>query len=71
MRVEFKKMSGAGNDFIVLDNREGLYDGLDSDTIKRLCQRRTGVGADGLILINNNTEVDFSMKYYRYMTVLS
>jgi diaminopimelate epimerase len=64
MIVEFKKMSGAGNDFIVLDNRSGEYNHLDIDIIRNLCRRRTGIGADGLIMINDDTETDFFMRYY-------
>lgn len=64
MRVNFTKMSGAGNDFIVLDGRKGNLRQIDAHVIQWLCQRKTGVGADGLILIRPDTEADFFMAYY-------
>ncbi len=64
MNVSFVKMSGAGNDFLVLDNRDGRYDVFNRDMIRDLCERRTGVGADGLILIEGDQERDFFMRYF-------
>ena len=64
MRVKFKKMSGAGNDFIVVDDRKGALVRLEAMTIQKLCKRKTGVGADGLILISSDAETDFFMAYY-------
>ncbi len=63
MEIMFSKLSGAGNDFIVIDNR-GLSVHLSHEDINKLCTRRTGIGADGLILIERSEEYDFSMKYY-------
>lgn len=58
--IEFYKMHGAGNDFIVIPSDIKL----STDEINSLCTRHTGVGADGLIIISKHTEYDFSMKYY-------
>ena len=63
MQINFKKMSGAGNDFIVIDNRSGLIS-LTHDEIRTMCTRRTGIGADGLILIESSEECDFRMNYH-------
>ncbi|MFQ6105174.1 MAG: diaminopimelate epimerase [Candidatus Glassbacteria bacterium] len=64
MMIEFMKMSGAGNDFIVLDNRNGRYDDLEEIHIRRLCERKRGIGADGLIMLQSDNDVDFSMRYF-------
>ncbi|MEI8187129.1 MAG: diaminopimelate epimerase [Chlorobiaceae bacterium] len=63
MEISFCKLSGAGNDFIVIDNRD-LSVNLSSEQINSLCTRRTGIGADGLILIEPSAGHGFSMKYY-------
>jgi len=63
MKITFSKLSGAGNDFIVIDNRE-LAIHLTPLQIRQLCTRRTGVGADGLILIEPSAAYAFSMKYH-------
>lgn len=63
MQINFTKLSGAGNDFIVIDNRSGALQ-LTGHQISALCRRRTGIGADGLILIEPSAHFDFSMKYY-------
>lgn len=63
MKVEFSKYHGAGNDFIMIDNRKkGLSE--DHDIFKHLCDRHFGIGADGLILLENDKDSDFSMKYF-------
>lgn len=64
MQIRFFKYQGAGNDFILLDNREGRYGQLDQARIERLCDRRFGIGADGLMLLNPDPELDFHMRYY-------
>ncbi|MFV0414824.1 MAG: diaminopimelate epimerase [Chthoniobacterales bacterium] len=58
-------MNGAGNDFVMLDNRSGTLS-LNQEQIARLCDRHRGVGADGLLLVENgeNTNADFRMRYY-------
>lgn len=64
MRIEFHKYHGNGNDFILFDNRKGRLDGLSKRLIAALCNRRFGIGADGLILLNKSKEYDFEMKYH-------
>jgi diaminopimelate epimerase len=63
MHIDFYKYQGTGNDFVILDNRKGKYN-LTTNQIKFICGRRFGVGADGLMLLNNHTAFDFEMKYY-------
>lgn len=64
MKVEFYKYQGTGNDFIILDNREGKYSKLDEKQVHGLCDRKFGIGADGLMLLGNADGYDFSMKYF-------
>jgi diaminopimelate epimerase len=64
MIVTFNKYQGAGNDFIIIDNRKGLINPEDSQLINRLCDRRFGIGADGLILVSGPEQYDFEMKYF-------
>lgn len=64
MQIRFNKYQGAGNDFIIIDNRKGITDPEDSELIKHLCDRHRGIGADGLILIYEHDEHDFEMKYF-------
>ena len=64
MTLTFTKMNGAGNDFVMLDNRRGDLH-LDGPTISRLCDRHRGVGADGVLLVEPAQEGgDFRMRYY-------
>ncbi len=64
MKLHFYKYQGTGNDFVIADNRKSEYSGLTTDQIRRLCDRRFGIGADGLMLLNHKEEYDFEMKYY-------
>lgn len=64
MTINFSKYQGAGNDFILLDNRDGKYDSLSVNQIRQLCDRKFGIGADGLIKINRQPELDFEADYY-------
>ncbi|HRX92854.1 MAG TPA: diaminopimelate epimerase [Chitinophagaceae bacterium] len=64
MKFRFYKYQGTGNDFIIADNREGQYSGLTTGQINKLCDRRYGIGADGLMLLNKREGYDFEMKYY-------
>ena len=62
---EFYKMSGAGNDFVVVDNRSGLYNAFDFGTLARsVCQRRFGVGADGMIFIENSKKANIKTRIF-------
>lgn len=62
-RMEFYKYQGTGNDFIIVDNRRAEHS-LPSEQIRRMCHRRFGIGADGLMLMNDTPDYDFEMKYY-------
>jgi diaminopimelate epimerase len=64
MELLFHKYQGTGNDFVIMDNRDGRYNGLTTEQIRFLCHRRFGIGADGLMLLNNANGYDFEMKYY-------
>lgn len=58
------KYQGAGNDFVIVDNRRGEADFLTPQLINRLCDRRFGVGADGLMTLCHSDAADFEMHYY-------
>ena len=61
--MKFYKYQGAGNDFLIADNRDGSVQ-LSAAQIAALCDRRYGVGADGLMLLESSEEYDFRMVYY-------
>jgi diaminopimelate epimerase len=62
--LTFTKMNGAGNDFVMVDNRDGLLV-LDKDRIARLCDRHRGVGGDGLLAVERaENGANFRMRYY-------
>jgi diaminopimelate epimerase len=63
MQIHFYKYHGTGNDFILIDNRENKVM-LDREQIAFLCHRRFGIGADGLMLLENEPGYDFRMVYY-------
>ena len=63
MQVTFYKYQGTGNDFIIFDNRQGNIS-LSKQQIKNLSNRRFGIGADGLMLLNVKEGYDFEMEYY-------
>jgi diaminopimelate epimerase len=65
MTLSFTKMNGAGNDFVMLDNRSGALS-LTAPQIARLCDRHRGIGADGLLLVEPARDggTDFRMRYY-------
>ena len=64
MKIHFHKYQGTGNDFIIIDNRNWSITDLPIEKVKFLCDRRFGIGADGLMLLNPKTGYDFEMKYY-------
>jgi diaminopimelate epimerase len=64
MLLQFNKYQGAGNDFIIIDNRSNIINPDDSKLINRLCNRRFGVGADGLVLLSDYMDADYEMKYF-------
>lgn len=64
MIIPFNKYQGAGNDFIIIDNRKSVFNPLNSVLIKKLCNRRFGIGADGLILISKKEGYDYEMRYF-------
>ena len=66
MRLQFYKYQGTGNDFVIIDNRQLLFPKNDTKLVAHLCDRRFGVGADGLMLLENATTPteDFVMIYY-------
>src|ERR1035437_7885568 len=59
--LKFYKYHGAGNDFIMIDNRDGSFDVHDMEKIKLLCHRRFGIGADGMQIMQNHPTCDFEM----------
>jgi diaminopimelate epimerase len=64
MKINFSKYQGAGNDFILIDQREKNSQTIDNQLIEKLCDRRFGIGADGLMLIKSHPDFDFEMVYY-------
>jgi diaminopimelate epimerase len=62
--MKFQKYQGTGNDFIMIDNRLGFFPKESVALVEKLCDRRFGIGADGLILLENDANTDFRMVYY-------
>jgi diaminopimelate epimerase len=63
--IEFYKMSGSGNDFIIIDNRNlSLNVGDIREFVRKVCRRKLSVGADGLFLIEPSTRADFKWQFY-------
>ncbi len=63
MDIEFVKYHGAGNDFIMIDNRNKIFE-INHKIIKRLSDRHWGIGADGLIILEKDNNLDFYMRYF-------
>ncbi len=64
-KIEFYKMSGSGNDFIIIDNRNNIVDESDlSNFIVNVCRRKMSVGADGVILVENTGNADFKWRFF-------
>ncbi len=64
-KIPFVKMSGSGNDFILIDNRQKILDADRlGDFVRRVCTRKVSVGADGLVLIEPSNRVDFRWRFF-------
>ncbi|MBX2964703.1 MAG: diaminopimelate epimerase [Cyclobacteriaceae bacterium] len=63
MKIPFTKYQATGNDFILIDNRSGAFS-FSTDQIAQLCDRKFGIGADGLILIEQHPNADFNLNYF-------
>lgn len=64
MNFSFSKYSGAGNDFILIDNRDAIFPVNDPSLIAKMCHRNDGIGADGVILLENTPLADASMRIF-------
>jgi diaminopimelate epimerase len=64
VQINFYKYQGAGNDFILIDNRNNAVKNIDKQAIAKICDRRFGIGGDGLMLLENEPGFDFKMVYY-------
>ena len=64
MDISFSKYQGTGNDFVLIDNMNGMYTGMELEQIKHLCNRKFGIGSDGLIMLNASVKNDFYMDFF-------
>lgn len=66
-KIPFMKLSGAGNDFVIINNLNNVIDSADTqfnNFVSKVCQRRMSVGADGVLLVEDAEDVDFRMRYF-------
>lgn len=63
-KIKFFKYQGCGNDFIIIDNRIPPLHSLTPQQVSKLCDRKFGIGADGLMLLQEHPDYDFEMVYY-------
>ncbi len=63
-KILFKKYSGAGNDFVLIDEKDNNSFFLSEKILKKMCDRRRGIGADGVLLISESKKYDFELRYY-------
>ncbi len=64
MGIPFHKYSATGNDFVLIDDRDGLFPVENRELLQKICARRTGVGADGIILLQTSEKYDFRMRHF-------
>lgn len=64
MNTTFYKYQGTGNDFVIVDNRHNFFPKNDTNLVALLCDRKFGIGADGLLLLENDEMSDFRMVYF-------
>ena len=62
--INFSKIMGSGNDFIVIDNRSHSFPDKNKNIIKNLCACHTGIGADGILLLEKSKKADFKMRIF-------
>jgi diaminopimelate epimerase len=62
--IPFFKIHGTGNDFILIDNRKNYFSGSENQLVQRLCDRRLGIGADGLVLLDFHKTDQFELHYF-------
>ena len=58
-KIPFMRLSGAGNNFVIVNNREGIVEYENTGFVEKVCQRRMSAGADGVLLVENTDKADF------------